>query len=102
MRRRPTFGDMAAPTRRPPALFAEEDLGIETPSTGRTTFEWVVVVAGAVIVALLIKTFVLQAFFIPSASMEPTLRGGNGLPGDRVLVDKLSYRVRDISRGDVV
>jgi signal peptidase I len=95
---------MAAPlTDRPGReLFPDEDLGVEQPSTGRTAFEWTVVVAGAVIVAIVVKTFVLQAFFIPSASMEPTLQGGNGLPGDRVLVDKLSYRVREVSRGDVV
>jgi signal peptidase I len=98
---------MAAPSTHPPyrppgELFPDEDLGLDGPSTGRVAIEWVVVVAAAVLAALLIKTFVLQAFFIPSASMEPTLRGGNGLPGDRVLVDKVSYRVRDISRGDIV
>ena len=48
-------------------------------------------------VALLIKTFLLQAFYIPSASMEPTL-----IEGDRVLVEKVSYRLGDVERGDVV
>ncbi|MFN2525373.1 MAG: signal peptidase I [Actinomycetota bacterium] len=48
-------------------------------------------------IALLIKTFALQAFYIPSASMEPTLR-----IGDRVLVEKVSYRFGQPSRGDVV
>jgi signal peptidase I len=95
---------MAAPlTDRPGrVLFPDEDLGVDEPSTGRTAVEWTLVVAGAVIVAIVVKTFVLQAFFIPSASMEPTLRGGDGLPGDRVLVDKLSYRFKDVGRGDVV
>jgi signal peptidase I len=96
---------MAAPiTHRPGSrdLFPDEDLGIDEPSTGRTAVEWIVVVAGAVLVAFVVKTFVLQAFFIPSASMEPTLRGGNGLPGDRVLVDKVSYRFRTVNRGDVI
>lgn len=51
----------------------------------------------AFIVALLIKTFVLQAFFIPSASMEPTLR-----EGDRVIVEKVGYRFGEPERGDVV
>jgi len=55
------------------------------------------VVVGAVVVALLIKTFVVQAFRIPSDSMVPTL-----LDGDRVLVNKLSYDAHDINRGDVV
>jgi signal peptidase I len=47
--------------------------------------------------ALIIKTLLVQAFFIPSASMEPTL-----LPGDRVLVNKVVYHVGDIHRGDVI
>ena len=47
--------------------------------------------------ALLIKTFLIQAFYIPSESMENTL-----IPGDRVLVNKLSYRLGDIQRGDVI
>jgi signal peptidase I len=56
-----------------------------------------VLVVIAFAAALLIKTFLLQAFFIPSASMEPTLRSG-----DRVLVEKLSYRFGNPDRGDVV
>lgn len=48
-------------------------------------------------IALLLKSFVLQAFFIPSASMEETL-----MVGDRVLVEKISYRFGDPDRGDVV
>ncbi len=47
--------------------------------------------------ALVIKTFLLQAFYIPSASMEPTLEHG-----DRVLVEKVSYRFGPPERGDVV
>ena len=47
--------------------------------------------------AVLIRTFLLQAFFIPSSSMEDTL-----LIGDRVLVNKVVYDVRDPVRGEVV
>ncbi|MEV4492735.1 signal peptidase I [Micromonospora coxensis] len=47
--------------------------------------------------AVLIRTFLLQAFFIPSGSMEDTL-----LIGDRVLVNKVVYDVRDPVRGEVV
>jgi signal peptidase I len=50
-----------------------------------------------VIIALLVKTFLVQAFRIPSESMLPTLT-----EGDRVLVNKVSYRLHDIHRGDVV
>jgi signal peptidase I len=47
--------------------------------------------------AVLIRTFLLQAFFIPSGSMETTL-----LIGDRVLVNKIVYDMRDPERGEVV
>ena len=56
-----------------------------------------VLIVIAFAIALIIKTFLLQAFYIPSASMEPTL-----LIGDRVLVEKVSYRFSDADRGDVV
>jgi signal peptidase I len=51
----------------------------------------------AFLLALLIKTFLVQAFYIPSESMDPTLR-----VGDRVLVNKLAYVFNPPSRGDVV
>ncbi|HET9732912.1 MAG TPA: signal peptidase I [Acidimicrobiales bacterium] len=63
----------------------------------RAVVEWVVVVAVALGAALLVKTFILGTFYIPSASMEPTL-----MVGDRVFVNKLSYDVHSIHRGDVV
>jgi signal peptidase I len=47
--------------------------------------------------AVLIRTFLLQAFFIPSGSMEDTL-----LIGDRVLVNKIVYDIRDPDRGEIV
>jgi signal peptidase I len=66
-------------------------------SNRRNTIEWVLVVAGALLVAIVIKTFLFQAFYIPSASMEPTLK-----IGDRVLVNKLSYHLHDVHHGDIV
>lgn len=56
-----------------------------------------VLIVVALVLALIIKTFVVQAFYIPSESMENTL-----LKNDRVLVNKLVYHTRDIERGDVV
>jgi signal peptidase I len=56
-----------------------------------------VLVGVALLLAMLIKIFLVQAFFIPSGSMEETLQ-----VGDRVLVNKLVYRFRDIGRGEVV
>jgi signal peptidase I len=52
---------------------------------------------GALIIAVLLKTFVVQPFYIPSESMLETLQ-----VNDRVMVSKLSYRVGGIERGDVV
>ncbi len=62
----------------------------------------VVVVVCAAIAALLLRTFVVAPYFIPSASMEPTLHGCAGCNNDHVLVNKLSYRLHGIHRGDVV
>lgn len=63
----------------------------------RNAIEWVVVIVGAVIVAVVVKTFLVQAFYIPSASMVPTLA-----ENDRVLVNKISYDLGDVERGDIV
>jgi len=51
----------------------------------------------AFVLALLIKSFLVQAFYIPSESMEPTL-----LVGDRVLVNKVVYHLHPPRRGDVI
>ncbi len=59
--------------------------------------EWLVVLVGAVVVALVFRAFLFQAFFIPSESMEGTLE-----VDDRVMVNRLSYRLHDVNRGDVI
>ena len=56
----------------------------------------------AVLVSLFVKTLLIQAFFIPSGSMEPTLHGCPGCLGDRVLVNKLTDQMGGIRRGDIV
>ena len=78
---------------------AEIDLGIPGTAAGtaRSVLEWVGVVLGALIVALLVKHFLFAAYYIPSPSMEPTLTDG-----DRIVVNKLSYRLHEVNRGDVV
>ena len=77
---------------------AEDETGADAPpSTTRTIIEWVAVIGGALAVALVIQAFLVQAFYIPSSSMEPTLE-----VGDRVLVNKLSYDLHDVNRGDLV
>lgn len=51
----------------------------------------------ALAVAVLVKTFLIQPFYIPSRSMEPTIQ-----VNDRVIVNKLAYQLGELERGDVV
>ncbi len=57
-----------------------------------------VLIVVALTIALVIKSFVVQAFWIPSSSMEDTLMA----PSDRVLVNKLVYHFRSIQPGDII
>jgi signal peptidase I len=66
-------------------------------SSTRVFLEWVVLIAVALAIAFVIKSFLFQAFYIPSESMTPTLE-----VGDRVLVNKLSYDQHDVNRGDII
>jgi signal peptidase I len=63
----------------------------------RAFLEWGILIVVAIVIAIVIKTFLFQAFYIPSESMVPTLE-----VGDRVLVNKLSYDLHDVHRGDIV
>jgi signal peptidase I len=66
-------------------------------ATWLSALEWGILIISALAIALLIKTFLFQAFYIPSESMVPTLE-----KNDRVLVNKLSYQMHDVHRGDIV
>jgi signal peptidase I len=59
--------------------------------------EWIIVIVVAITAALIVRAFVLQQFAVSGHSMDTTLHDG-----DRVLVNKLSYRMHDPNRGDVV
>lgn len=69
----------------------------ETTTKGGLTAEYVKAIGVALILALVVRTYVVQAFKIPSESMVATL-----LIGDHLLVDKLRYRYSDPQRGDIV
>jgi signal peptidase I len=71
--------------------------GAEAPRKARWLRELLIVVVVAVGLAVLLRTFVVQTFSIPSGSMEPTLN-----IGDRIVVDKLSYDLHGVGRGDIV
>jgi len=79
------------------AAHSDSDGKGRTASRGRTILEYVVLAVVAVAVALLIQAFLVKPYRIPSASMEDTL-----LIGDRVLVDRISWRFSQPERGDIV
>jgi signal peptidase I len=67
------------------------------PPAARAFIDWVVVVGVALFVAIMVRTFLLAHFVVDGDSMRSTLH-----TGDRVFVNKLSYRLHDPNRGDVV
>jgi signal peptidase I len=74
----------------------------------RSAIDWLLTIAGAVLLVLGLKTWVVNPYKIPSASMEPTLHcappetGCEGGHSDRVLADRLIYYFRDPKRGEIV
>jgi signal peptidase I len=90
----------------PPEPYSRPDPGVPIPEVpppakkkkeGSFLKELPILIIIAFGLALLIKTFLLQAFYIPSESMVPTLK-----IGDRVLVNKLVYRIHPPRRGDII
>jgi signal peptidase I len=78
------------------------------PQPWRTIVDWVVTIAGAVAIVLLIKAYVVNPYRIPSSSMEPTLHCARPAQGcetrfsDRVLANRFIYHFRDPQRGEIV
>ena len=73
------------------------DLSEKQRTQMRAVWEWVFVVVIAIGAALLIRLFLFQQYYIDGPSMQSTL-----MPQDRVLVNKMSYKLHDIHRGDVI
>jgi signal peptidase I len=96
----PAVGDPDTQPLTDPADGASQP-GPEPASKRRTGRSWLIELAVIVVVVLgasfLVRTFVVQTFYIPSGSMIPTLQ-----VGDRILVDKLSYHLHGVGRGDIV
>ncbi|HEY1650785.1 MAG TPA: signal peptidase I [Acidimicrobiales bacterium] len=78
-----------------------EDAAESAESAKGKSNRWVIELAGVVVVALvvafLLRTFVIATYSIPSGSMEPTLQ-----IGDRIVVDKLAYDLHGVDRGNIV
>jgi signal peptidase I len=92
-----TTATPAATSAAPPSAPRPAGRPAPRPRVSRQVVEWGVLIAAALILAVVTQQFLFQAFYIPSGSMVPTLE-----VGDRVLVNKLSYRLHDIKRGDIV
>jgi len=84
--------DTPGHTEAPPSDDTPDDEGGK-----RFWHELPVLIVVALVIAIVIKTFLIQAFYIPSPSMEPTLRHG-----DRVLVCRICSRFGGVARGDVI
>ncbi len=63
----------------------------------RWVIEWAVILMAVLLCTVLLRTYVIQSFYIPSPSMVPTLE-----VGDRIMVNKLSYDLHGVHRGDIV
>ena len=80
-----------------PAPALEPETPGKKPKKKRQKYEWLILVVISLVVALVVRAFLIQAFYIPSESMFPTLQ-----TNDRVLVNKLAYRFSDVERGDII
>lgn len=85
----------------PEAPLFEEPTTPAKKKKSSTSLEFIQSILVALLLAILIRVFVFEAFKIPSGSMEPTLIGDTEY-GDHVAVNKLSYRFGEVNRGDIV
>ncbi len=67
------------------------------PSGWRVLWEIVVVLGTALVLSIVVRAFLVQAFYVPSASMENTL-----MPSDRIIASKITTRFSGVNRGEVV
>jgi signal peptidase I len=83
-----------------------QDDGVQAepaPKRAHWSREWLILIVLTVVGTLVIRTFVVQSFRIPSESMEKTLHGCSPhCNNDRILVNKLSYKLHGINRRDIV
>ena len=103
----PPTADVVTPPTEPPAGVPAAAADGEAPGAAekkvknsnrrKQGYEWLILVAASLAVALFVRGFLIQAFYIPSESMVPTL-----VKNDRVLVNKLSYKLHEVHRGDIV
>ena len=81
---------------------SQQDQPEKKKKKGGALRESVILLTIALVLYYVMLTFVARPYLIPSESMEPTLHGCDGCTGDRIMVDKLTFRFTDPSPGDVV
>jgi signal peptidase I len=96
----PPVDSLDEPT--PASTTSETDATTTAPKRSKASrkkvlLEWATIIIIAVLASLIVRTFVFQTYFIPSASMEPTL-----MIGDRIIVNKLSVDFGTIHTGDII
>ncbi|MCJ7666339.1 MAG: signal peptidase I [Actinobacteria bacterium] len=74
-----------------------KDNGSKTKKITGEVAGYLIAIISAVVLAVLIRTFIFEPFIVPSPSMEPTL-----MVGDKVIINKLSYNFKAIERGDII
>ena len=78
------------------------------PHSARVVLDWVITIAGAILIVLAIKQWIVNPYRIPSSSMEPTLHCARPAPGcearfsDRVLANRFIYRFENPRRGQII
>jgi len=78
------------------------------PHGVRVVLDWVLTIAGAILIVFGLKAWVVNPYRIPSSSMEPTLHCARPAPGcearfsDRVLANRFIYHFRDPKRGEII
>jgi signal peptidase I len=96
----PTSDDEVVPAAPPSESPPTESRPTEPQPAEQRRRSWLeipILLVVALAIAILIKTFLVQAFYIPSISMSPTLERG-----DRILVCRICVHVRDVARGEIV
>jgi signal peptidase I len=78
------------------------------PRSVRVVLDWVLTIAGAIVIVFGLKMWVVNPYRIPSSSMEPTLHCAKPAPGceaqfsDRVLANRFIYHFRSPKRGEII
>lgn len=93
----------SSPENSPEADPPEDAVESATEERKHTTLrESAILISIALLLYYLVLTFVARPYLIPSESMEPTLHGCHGCVGDRIMVDKVTYRFSSPQPGDVI